>query len=272
MRMIRIIGLLAVALPSLAAANAWKDNFVRFIDEGDYVRSEAEPESSPSAGEVDTDFGNMYRKGLVPIGYSLFESGNEQTRDGMRLAKELGASHVIFGVNLESSTSVTVPLTLPNNTTSTTNGNATVFGSGGTAFGNFNSTTTTRGTKTTYIPVTKNRYAKSAIYFAPEPKIGAGIYSREILPKEMQALGTRFAIAVRFVRDYSPAYYADILPGDIILKVNGKPAEPNVWWAEILDAQPDVLEIMRAGKVETLTMTVPDDWRALPPEAGESGK
>lgn len=91
-------------------------------------------------------------------------------------------------------------------------------------------------------------------------------------PEEMQTLGTRFAIAVRFVRDYSPAYYADILPGDIILKVNGKPAEPSIWWTEVLDPKPDVLDLMRAGKAVTLTMTVPDEWRGQSSPNSDAGK
>lgn len=102
MRMIQIAALLAFVMPSVANANDWKENFVRWIAEGNYIRSEAEPESAPSAGTVDADFEAMYRRGLVPIGYSLFESGNEKTRDSERWAKELGASHIIFGIDLES--------------------------------------------------------------------------------------------------------------------------------------------------------------------------
>ncbi|MEE4315533.1 MAG: PDZ domain-containing protein [Erythrobacter sp.] len=271
----RWIGLAAIVVLSThggASANAWKDNFVRFIAEGAYVKSEGDPEKTPSTGDLDTDFGEMYRKGLVPIGYSFFESGNDQTRDGERWAKELGASHVIFGVDLQSTRNFAVPLTVPNTTTSTTNGTATAFGSGGTVFGNFNATTTTTGTRTSWLPVTKNRFAKSAVYFAPEPMFGAGIYTRQVSPEEMQALGTRFAIAVRFVRDFSPAYYADILPGDVILKVNGKPAEPSIWWSEILDDQPDNLEIVRGDKAVKLVLVIPQEWRTLPSQPGEGEK
>lgn len=259
----------SVAMPSVAIANAWEDNFVSWFPNDDYMRSEEETQRIASSGDLDTDIGTLYRQGYIPIGYTAFESGNDQTRDGERLGEKLGASHMVVGVNLESSRSSTIPLTLPSTTTSRTNGNASVFGSGGSASGTFNSTTTTTGTQTTYIPITRNRFTKFALYFAPEPKFGAGIYSRQISPEEMQELGTRFAIAVRFVRDYSPAYYADILPGDIILKINGKPADPNIWWSEILDSEPDMLEILRRGQTLTLPLLVPEEWRAAQPnEAG----
>jgi len=262
----------ALALPTGAMANAWKDNFVRWVDEGGFERVEAEPVVVPSAGDIDADIGRMYRQGMIPIGYTLFESGNDKTRDGERWGEELGASHIIVGVDLTSSRSASIPLTLPNTTTSTTNGNASVFGSSGSATGTFNSTTTTTENQTTYIPITRNRFAKSAIYFAPEPKFGAGIYTRQVSAEEMQELGTRFAIAVRYVRDFSPAYYADILPGDIILKINGKPADPNIWWAEILDGEPDSIEVIRRGGTETLSLVIPEEWRVIPSNAVQGGE
>jgi S1-C subfamily serine protease len=98
---------------------------------------------------------------------------------------------------------------------------------------------------------------------------GAGIYTSQVFAEELQALGTRSAIGVRFVRDYSPAYYADILPGDVILKVNGKPAEPSIWKSEILDDQPDSLDIVRGGKAVTLLLAIPPEWRTLPNQSGE---
>lgn len=259
---------LTVVLPSAAIANAWEDNFVSWFPNDDYIRSDEETQRIASSGDLDTDIGTLYRQGFIPIGYTAFESGNDQTRDGERLGEKLGASHMVVGVNLESSRSSTIPLTLPNTTTSRTNGNASVFGSGGSATGTFNSTTTTTGNQTTYIPITRNRFSKFALYFAPEPKFGAGIYSRQITSEEMQELGTRFAIAVRFVRDYSPAYYADILPGDIILKINGKPADPNIWWAEILDGEPDTLEILRRGAPASLELVVPEEWRTVQTNPG----
>jgi hypothetical protein len=100
MRWIGIAALAALATHSGASANAWKDNFVRLIEEGAYVKSESDPEKTLSKGDLETDIGQMYRKGLVPIGYSRFETRNDQTRDGERLAKELGASREIFKVDL----------------------------------------------------------------------------------------------------------------------------------------------------------------------------
>lgn len=267
-----IATLIVLTIPSIAIANAWKDNFVRWVAEGGYVRSDQQTKISPSTGDLDADLGEMYRKGLVPIGYSLFESTNDQTRDGERWAKEIGASDVIFGVDLKSTRSFSVPITMPNTTTSMTSGTASATGSRGTVFGNFNSTTTTTGSQTSWLPVTTSRFSKSAIYFAIEPKFGAGIYSRQISNEDMQKLGTRFAIAVRFVRDFSPAYYADILPGDIILKINGKPAELSTWWNEILDAEPDNLEIVRNGRPATITLTVPEEWRTVPNASKAKGK
>lgn len=84
---------------------------------------------------------------------------------------------------------------------------------------------------------------------------------RRVTDNEMVSLGTRHAIVVRFVRDGSPADEADLLPGDIILKVNDLPFDGDALRNAEKGPQPFVLHIIRAGNPRDISVSVPPDWR-----------
>lgn len=254
----------ALISASPLSANAWEKNFNRWLEEGNYILSERDPEVISSVGNIEADIEAMYRAGYVPVGVSHFESKNSKTRDAVRWAKEIGAAYLIVLTDLQSSRTGAIPWTSPTSSTTVSNGTASVFGSGGSATGTYSGSSTTYGSQTTYLPFTINTYTKVAIYFVEEPKIGVGIYARQLTDAEVTRLETRRSLAVRFVRDGSPAYLADILPNDIILEINGKPADPQNWWIEILDENPDTLKIDRAGKIRELDLVVPPEWRTVP--------
>ena len=100
-----------------------------------------------------------------------------------------------------------------------------------------------------------------AVYFREAPKIGTGIYARDLTPDEIKLHETRRAFAVRFVRDASPAYQADILPGDVILRVNGQAAESARWQAALQGPQPMKVELYRNGAMREIELTVSADWK-----------
>ncbi|HZU64588.1 MAG TPA: PDZ domain-containing protein [Novosphingobium sp.] len=253
---------LALCVGQTAHANDW-EKFYRPIDSfsSSVIDYDGEPEMLNSSGNLDGDIEQMWRKGFAPIGYTSFETGNNKTGDAVRFAKKLKARYLIVHANLQSSRTTSMPLTLPNTTTSYTNGNASAYGSGGYAHGTYSGTTTTYGTKTTYIPITVNRFSKAAIYFQEVPKIGFGVFSRELTPAEMQRLETRHAVAVRFVRDGSPAYVADIFPGDIITKINGLPVGTEVVKAALIGPQPVTLHVDRNGQQKDISVNVPPEWQ-----------
>src|SRR5207248_10480767 len=96
-----------------------------------------------------------------------------------------------------------MPLTLPTTTTSTSNGNVSVSGSGGYANGTYSGTTTTYGSRTTYFPMTVNRFSKVGLYFAEAPRTGSGILPRELNQDEIAKYETQRAFVIRYIRDGS---------------------------------------------------------------------
>lgn len=257
------LALVMLGMSQVANANDW-EKFYRpngnTIDQT--LPSTSDPEVVASTGDFEHDMELMYRKGFAPIGFTSFNSPNSKTDDAIRLAKKLQAQYLIMGTNLVSTRTVALPLTLPNTTTSTTNGTVSAYGRGGYANGTYSGTTTTYGSSTTYIPMTVNRFRKEAIYFRQIPKMGIGIATRDLTTQEISVLETRRAIAVRFVRDNSPAYLADVLPGDIFLQINGQPVDLDTLKGAARGPQPFTVHLIRNGKPRDISISVPADWQS----------
>lgn len=260
----RTIAFAALAMAAQPAwANDWEKFYVAVPQEG-AIDSATAPEVFPSLGDVDKDIEAMFRRGFVPIGYTSFNTSNNKTKDGEKLAAKLHARYIILATKLTSSQSAVLPLMLPNTTTSYTNGTATAYGSGRSAHGTYSGTTTTYGTQTTFIPYTVNRFEKTAVYFKEIPRKGSGLKIRDLNNQEMAAIGTRHALFVQAVRDGSPAYDADIFPADIIIKVNGEPADAAHWRPAVNGSQPMHVQLIRNGAPKDIDITIPPEWQGLP--------
>lgn len=260
---VRLVAIAALAVTPQAHANDWEKFYTPLADESQFIPATIAPESVPSSGNADQDVEAMWRRGYGLIGYSSFNSPNSKTADAVRFGKKLKARYVMIGTKLSSSSTASIPMTVPHTTTSVTNGNASVYGSnGGYASGTYSGRTTTYGSQTTYIPIMLNRFDKLAVYFGEVPRSGLGVYSRELTAQEIGTLETRRALAVRFVRDGSPAYVSDVLPGDIITQVEGKPFDRAVLGPALAKGEPFPIKIFRNGSYRDLMITVPDDWKS----------
>ena len=169
------------------------------------------------------DISAAYQKrGYEIIGVSSFNSGGSVNDEGaIKHGKVVGADLVVLiNPQYTGTVSSVVPLTTPTSTTSRTTGSATAYTPNGpiTAYGS--STTTTYGTKTTYIPMSTDRYDYAALYMV-KVKYRVGLYTRPLDDEERQRYETNRGAIVRLVVDGTPAFYADILPGDMLLSLHG---------------------------------------------------
>lgn len=162
------------------------------------------------------------KRGYVIIGSSSFNSGQTQFEDAaVQQGVKVGADLVlILNPRYTGSNTTAMPLTLPSTTTSYSSGSATAYGRGGSVTAYGSGTTTTYGTTTTMIPITVNRSDYGAAYFVKR-KWSFGALWRDLNDSERQELQSNKGVYVRVVVDNSPAYQADVLPGDIILAVDG---------------------------------------------------
>jgi serine protease Do len=192
------------------------------------LRSAPPPENPivERIGQVDPQsISDAYiKRGYVIIGSSFFNTGrNESEGSAVQMAKDVKADLVLI-VNPKFTGSVTtsVPIVTPTTSTTYSTGTASAYGSGGYATAYGSGVSTTYGSVTNYVPVTVNRVDYGAIFFV-KPKISLGIVARDMNDEERQIAQTNMGAIVRVIINDTPAFYADVLPGDRLLEIDGLP-------------------------------------------------
>lgn len=153
-----------------------------------------------------------FKRGYVSVGYASFNSGRRETDDNaVQQGQKIGADLVVVVAPRYTGTvTSSVPIDLPTTRTTTF---VTPSGKGAVM---------TRGTSTTYVPMSVHRLDYGAVFFI-RPNIRFGILTRDLNDSERQELQSNKGCSVLAVADRSPAYEADILPGDLVLEINGRP-------------------------------------------------
>ncbi|MGO4703243.1 PDZ domain-containing protein [Dyella sp. 2RAB6] len=164
------------------------------------------------------------RAGYMSIGYSSFNGSNMPTdAQAQEQAVKLQADLVVVvDPKYTGIQSMVVPVLVPTATTSYTSGMAKVVGSDGSATAYGHATTTTYGSQTIAVPVTTARFDYAAVFLIKR-KYAFGALFRQITDEERKAVQTNGALEVKLVVDGTPAFKADIFPGDIIVSVDGQP-------------------------------------------------
>lgn len=256
-----LITTVALIAATGAYANDWQKFYTPVQSALFLAAATVPPEVVPTAGDIESDVRQMWRRGFGAVGYSSFNSPNSKVSDAVKWAGKLKARYVVVATQLSSSTTASIPITVPTSTTSVTNGQATAYGSGGYASGNYSGTTTTYGSQTSYIPFTVNRFNKMAVYFAAVEQKGSGALVRELNQQEVTQYETQRGFVIRAIRDGSPAYASNLLPGDVVLHVNGQPADMTNWQAAIRSKEPITIQLIRNGQDRELLLNIPTDWR-----------
>ena len=181
------------------------------------------------SANMQADGKQMAEEGYVFIGESSFygpanKSNQEQAVDQ---GKKVGAAVVMFKSQYMDTRSGVVPYTVANpNVVSTVNTSGTVYGiNGNSASYSGTGTVTTPGGYSTYaIPYSVDRNTFYASYWAKRDpnKIHLGVnyipLSDELRHRLERNTGVQAVIVVRG----TPAFKANILEGDVLLKLNGK--------------------------------------------------
>ncbi|MFK3845315.1 PDZ domain-containing protein [Stenotrophomonas sp. NPDC078853] len=168
---------------------------------------------------------SYYAKGgYAPIGYASFNgAAGVSEAKAIKQAVEVGADLVVVTNPAYTGTNNSViPITTPTSSTSYTNSSATAYGSGGVVNAYGQATTTTYGSQTNYIPVSTDRYDYGALFFV-KPKQTFGMLVAPLSSEDRASNGTNQGVKVIGLVEGLPAYRADILVGDTIIEIDGKP-------------------------------------------------
>jgi hypothetical protein len=164
----------------------------------------------------------MYEEGYGLVGVSSFVGAAQHEKGAIKQAKKVGAAVVLITSKYRNTETGALPITTPTTQTSYTSGTMNAFGTGGSAFGNYMGTTTTYGSQTTYVPYSVDKYEQAALYFAPLAHKGFGFMLDRPTDEQKRTTGTNQGLQVLAVRRGSPAFTADVLPGDVLLAIDGQ--------------------------------------------------
>lgn len=181
------------------------------------------PELRQASPPVAQAISEANREGYVVMGYSSFNGAHGSDSSALAEGKRVGADLVlVFNPQYTGTRSGAMPITTPTSQTTYYSGTATAYGSGGYATAYGSGTATTYGSRTTYIPFHVDRYDFLAVYLFKE-HVHVGWIMRPLTDAQRQALGSNAGGYVENVVNGSPAFDADILPGDIVTAVDGHP-------------------------------------------------
>lgn len=171
-----------------------------------------------STNDFERDIPALLKRGYEYVGRSSFNAGMSASREReLRAhATKVGAQLVLVSASYTHTVSGTVPLTLPTTTTTTTTTTGTVTGAGGTAVVSGVGTSTTSGTRTTYMPYSVARGDYTAAFFVKR-RSRLGVYVEALADSTRARLQSNFGVRVTLVVEGSPAFNADVLSGDLLL-------------------------------------------------------
>lgn len=171
-----------------------------------------------SSDNLERDIPVMLSKGYVVIGASAFNGGFAGVDEVAAQASRVGATIAIVRYEYTGTQTSTVPLFMP--TTSTSYHSGSVQGYGG--FATYSGTSRTTGT--TVVPMTTNqrRFDQEAVYFAKlNRRLKYGVYLDDLSPDMRRKIQRNMGALVSVVVEDTPAFLANVLPGDILIKVDG---------------------------------------------------
>ncbi|PXX43966.1 PDZ domain-containing protein [Undibacterium pigrum] len=220
--MLRCILLLAVTLILSACASGHTKFYKSYADAKTLTDVQTlSPNDKPQIFASDNlarDIKIARSKGYLVIGESSFNGEKESDRGIIQQSQQNGAVMVIFSSKFAETRTITTPLFLPNNKTTYSSG--TVNGTGGSA--NYSGSSTTYGTTVVPITTEQQRYNQAAIYFVKSTKKPrVGLFVVDLTPEIRKNLERNTGVIVDIVSEESPAFIANILPGDIIIEING---------------------------------------------------
>ncbi len=182
----------------------------------------------------------------VLMGYSSFNGELGTPEELVRHAKSVGATMVLVSAKFSENRQITGTRLVSTNST-------TYFGGGATGMA------TSYGTAAVPVTRTQTRYDQEAVFFVrstKKQKFGVGVVP--LTPELRQKYERNTGALVNIVFEDSPAFRANLLPGDVITELGGKAIETAPEVISFIAAQPAngsfAVKILRNGGEKTLNV------------------
>lgn len=218
----RALPIIVVAFLLAACASGYQQFYKPYVEPKSLTDVEwLKPGEEPKVfgtNNFDKDIRILRSKMYIPIGYSSFNGKYEDENMVKAQAKRVGATVVLVNSKYTNTQTTTSPLFIPNSSTTYTSGS--VYGGG--IYGGYSGTSTTYGS--TVVPITKQqrRYNQTAVFFVKSTKkLKFGVFINNLNDTQRRQLERNTGAVIEIVVEGSPAFYSNVLPGDILIKVNG---------------------------------------------------
>lgn len=216
--------LFAAVLSLVGCANPYAQFYHGDTPEQVVLEHGAQPEKQPQLRSVEYSEYRHYSDLLSEEGYQLIGwsgfTGKAVSQDlALSKARELHADYVVVANQYRNTDHTAIPIVTPTTSTTHTTSNAYAYGSGGYANAYGNSTSTTYGQETTMMPVSTDIYQSAASFWIKAKPAPFGVSFRYANDSEKRSFGTNRGMVADIVVRGGAAYNADILKGDLILKV-----------------------------------------------------
>ena len=218
----RSLFIMVLALSLTACASGYKQFYKPYVEPKTLIDVQLlNPGEEPrvfGTSDFDRDIKILRSKMYIPIGSSSFNGKYEDESRVKDQAKRVGATIVLVKSQYTNTQTTTSPLFIPNS--STTYHSGSVYGGG--VYGGYSGTSTTTGN--TVVPITthQRRYDQTAVFFVKSTKkLKIGVFIKNLNDEQRRALERNTGAVIEIVVEGSPAFYSNVLPGDILIKVNG---------------------------------------------------
>lgn len=229
---------LITVLICACAASGYKEFYQPYADaqtipQAEILQEGQEPQII-STDNIDRDVALLRSRMFYILGVSSFNGGIENLKNAKAQAKKIGATTVLTTSQFTNTRTIQSALVLPDNKTTyssgTVNADTQYYGATSGYLGSGSTNATYSGTTTTYgskvVPYTtqQRRYDQSAVFLVKSNlKLKFGLFLDDLPPEMRSQLQRNTGAIVQLVAEDSPAFYANILPGDVLIALDGVP-------------------------------------------------
>lgn len=213
------------------------------------------------------DSRSLSKKGYMGIGYTDFSTAYQVSKeDLLKQAKKVGADVVLYTSRFSHQESGAVPVssvTMPQTSTTTYQGSST--------YGNFSGSSTTQtppSVSTSWIPYQSAIYNYSATYWRKLRPPILGVMVGDVPEDIRSKLQRNSGACIDLVMDNSPAFKANLLEKDVIVKINDLDiTTPQTFYDNVAQFQGQKVSITfaRDGKYYKTDIQLNGVYGATPP-------
>lgn len=212
---------------------------------------------------------DLQRQSYALLGSVAFTSGGGNYVSAVNArAKELAADVVLLRAAHEGSIQGVLPVVTvqpgqTSTTTTTGTASANVYGPGGTGYGNAvysgqSQTTTMPTSHTTLVPATFERYGFYAGFYRKRT-YPFGAFWSPLTNEQRRTLQRNGGLMVDGVVDGSPAFDANILPGDVLISIASQPITTSEGLSQLvasLNGRTVAVGVIRGGVEKTVNIHI----------------